>query len=269
MFRDDTPFYAAGIAFHSLFSIFALLFLFAILLGLFGQDPENLDQLVRFTAGMVPARAQEFVNQVVVLVHRPVPQKLIPVALAMTLWTSSNVVQAVIHALARIYHTEESRPAWKSRLIALAVVGSSSLLIVIAFVLLVFGGEISSGLVEVNRFRITVLALLLAAKEPISILAVLVGAQIIYWLAPNFRLTHRVSLPGALVFTVAWILATIGFNIYLREWAVYDKVYGPLATVVVTLVWVYLSANLALFGGEVNAAVHRLHEDLTAAEGDA
>jgi len=262
MWRDDAPFYAAGIAFHSLFSIFALLFLVSILLGLLGGDPGTLRNLTRFAGALVPARTQDFVNQALEFVRRPVPRSLIPVALATTLWTASNVVQALIHALSRIYHMEESRPAWRTRLMALGVVAVSAVLLILGFVLLVFGEDISSGLTGIERFRVQVVQVFLALKTPISVLIVFAGVQLIYWLAPNFKQRRRVSSPGALVFTVTWVLATVGFNAYLRNLAVYDKVYGPMATVVVMLVWVHLSANLALFGGEINAAVRRVEAEM-------
>ena len=52
MWRDDVPFYAAGIAFHSLFSIFALLFLLSLIVGLLGKDPDNLRTLATYAAGL-------------------------------------------------------------------------------------------------------------------------------------------------------------------------------------------------------------------------
>ena len=141
---------------------------------------------------------------------------------------------------------------------ALAVVGTTTLLLILAFVLLVFGGELSMGVGDMETIRVQVLAWTLAAREPLSILAVFGGVLLLYWLAPEFGHSHRVAWPGAMAFTLAWTVTTIGFNIYLRELAVYDKIYGPLATVVVVLVWVYLSAFLCLVGGEINAAIHRL-----------
>ncbi len=260
--RDDVPFYAAGIAFHSLFSIFALLFLFSLLLGLFGADPANLHRIARFMEGMMPRRAAELIETAVGTVRNPVPGRLLPVAILATLWTASNVVQAVIHSLHRIYHLADWRPAWQTRLMALAVVGGASLLLVAGFVLLVFGEDLSSGLAAVERARGEVVFWLLALKQAVSLVIVFLGVLLIYWLAPSFKHQRRVSWPGALLFTVSWIVATLGFNVYLREVAVYDRIYGPAATVVVMLVWVYLSAFLALLGGEVNAAVDRIQEDL-------
>ena len=145
--------------------------------------------------------------------------------------------------------------------LALAVVGFSALLFVVGFVLLVLGKDLSGGYVEMGPWRHTLLGWILAAREPLSVLTVFLGGLLIFWLAPNFKREHRISWPGALVFTVAWTVTTIGFNTYLREVAVYDRIYGPLATVVVVLVWVYLSAFWCLVSGEVNAAIHRTRRD--------
>lgn len=257
--RDDVTFYAAGIAFHSLFSIFSLLFLLSILVGLVGGDPEKLLSLAAFARGLLPEKAEEFLGTVMKIVSRPVPKELLPVAILTTLWTASNVVQAMIHALNRIYHlADEVRKAWRTRLLALGLVGSSAVLLLLGFVLMVFGNDLSGGFLEVERLRTRIVAWALVARVPLSILVVFLGSLSLYWLAPNFKQEHRISWPGALVFTVSWTVTTLGFNIYLREIAVYDKVYGPMATVVVVLVWVYLSALLCLVGGEFNAAIHRM-----------
>ena len=259
---DDVPFYAAGIAFHSLFSIVSLLFFLSLLLGVFGADVENLRGLDTFLGGLMPTKAGEFVDTILDVVSRPVPGSLVGVALLVTLWTSSNVIQALIHALNRIYHLrEDARPAWRTRLMALAVVGVSALLFVAGFVLLVLGKDLRGGYVEMGPWRHTLLGWILAAREPLSVLTVFLGGFLILWLAPNFKHEHRISWPGALVFTVTWTVVTVGFNTYLREVAVYDRIYGPLATVVVVLVWVYLSAFWCLVSGEVNAAIHRTRRD--------
>ena len=98
-------------------------------------------------------------------------------------------------------------------------------------------------------------ALLHNGRQAISLFIVFLGSFLLYWLAPSFGHEHRISWPGAVVFTGVWTLATGAFNLYLREFAVYDKAYGPFATVIVVLVWVYLSAYVCLLGGEVNAAL--------------
>jgi membrane protein len=256
--RDDAPFYASGIAFYSLFSMFSLLLLFSLLLGLLGRGPGNLEFVTRFMDGLAPSEASQFIENVARIVSKPTPQRLLPVAMLVTLWTASNVVQAVIHALNRIYYLGDVRAAWRTRLMALGVAGGGAVLLLLGFVLFVFGGDLTAGLAELESLRSQTVRTLLAAKRPIAVLSVFFSSLLIYWLAPRFNQQHRVSWPGALVFTLSWLLVTTLFNLYLRHFAVFDHVYGPMATLVVVLVWVQISAQLVLFGGEVNAAIHRL-----------
>jgi membrane protein len=255
--RDDVAFYAAGVAFHSLFSGFAALFLLALLLSSVGADPANLRALSELLRGLVPDEATEFVGVALEWVSRPPPSPLLPLSLLFTFWTASNVVQALIHALNRIYHLrEEARAPWRSRLMALAVVGSSVGLFVSGVALLLYGRELGESTASAGWLR-GLISHAGPLVPPLAVIAVFGGALLLYWLAPSFKHARRVSWPGACVFAVAWILATFVFNLYLRHVAVIDRFYGPLATVVVVLTWVYLSAYLLLVGGEVNAALGR------------
>jgi len=257
-FRDDGPFYASGIAFYSLFSIFSTLLLLTLLLGLFGADPSNVALLSEFMEGLAPEEASRFVESVIQIVSKPVPGNLLPLAILFTLWTASNVFQATIHALNRIYHVDEvPRPFWRTRIFALAVAAGGVLFCVFGFVLYIFGPELTLGLREFEELRGFFWNLITRWKRPISVLIVFLGARTLYSLAPHFNQASRVSWPGALVFTLLWILVTNGFNLYLRQVAVFDRVYGPMATLVVMVLWTQITAQIALYGGQVNAAIHR------------
>ena len=255
VYRDDAPFYAAGIAFYSLFSIFSALLLTALLLGLFGSDPSNLTFLAQFLDGLAPPEAARFIANVLTIVRRPAPGNLLPVALLITLWTASNAFQALIHALNRIYHVGETRAAWRTRLMALGLAGGGALMLTLGFVLFMFGGDLTKGLGEFAWIQGHLVGLLLEYKRPIAYVAVFASSYLLYWLAPKFDRGERVALPGAVFLGVAWLLLTALFKLYLREVAVFDRVYGPMATLVVVIVWIQLSAQLALFGGEVNAVI--------------
>ena len=258
--RDDVGFYAAAIAYHGLFGIFALFLLLTLLLSLLGIDPATLKALIHFTTGLVPERAEELVNTALQVMTAPAPGPLLVLSFVFTLWTASNVIQVIIHALNRIYHLreEEERPPWQSRLIALGIVGVSTLLLAFGFLLLVFGEDFATRSTSFGHLWPSIATLLKSGRQVISLLAVFGGSFLIYYLAPSFGHDHRISWPGAVVFTAMWTCATAGFNLYLREFAVYDKAYGPFATVIVVLVWVYLSAYVCLLGGEVNAALGQM-----------
>lgn len=264
-FRDDAMFYAAGIAFYSLFSIFSALLLSSLLLGLLGSDPENLRFLALFMDGLAPDEASKFVENILNIVSRPAPGKLLPLAMLITLWTASNAFQAIIHALNRIYHLREVRAAWRTRLIALSLAGGGALLLTLGFVLFMFGGDITSGFSRFEWIQGHAVGFILTYKRPLAFVTVFVASYLLYWLAPKFDQGQRVALPGAVFLALSWLLVTAAFKVYLRELAVYDRVFGPMATLVVVVVWIQVSAQLALFGGEVNAVIQRRQRERTAA----
>ena len=89
-----------------------------------------------------------------------------------------------------------------------------------------------------------------------------VSLLFVYWLLPNIEVRVRYIWPGALVAALGLELAKHGFAFYLGNFATYSVVYGSLWGVIALLTWVYLSANLLLFGAEVAAEVpHVLHEE--------
>jgi membrane protein len=65
----------------------------------------------------------------------------------------------------------------------------------------------------------------------------------------------RVFTPGAIVGAAIWILASAGFAVYAANFASYSKTYGTLASIVVVVLWLYLSALAVLVGAEVDGEV--------------
>lgn len=254
MWRDDVAVYAAGISFHSLAGIFAGLFLFSTILEKLGVDRDFLPTASRFLEGAIPPEALEIVGTALEVLDQPVPAALLPLAVLITFWVTSNVFQTVIHALNKIYHLGETRSPWITRMFALAVVFIVGLSLAAAFLLLTLGGVFGSTPEAWQDAQGGFLNFLFRAHNLLAAIPVLLGSLLLYWLGPNFRAGHRVVLPGAAWFTVTWMGASYIFNLYLRHFAVYDRVYGPLATVVVFLTFVYLSALLLLIGGEINAS---------------
>src|SRR5829696_5787374 len=68
---------------------------------------------------------------------------------------------------------------------------------------------------------------------------------LVYRFAPNRDRPVRFVMPGTILAVIAWALASIGFSIYLSNFANYGAIYGSLGT-----------AIALLLGEEVNAAIY-------------
>ena len=68
---------------------------------------------------------------------------------------------------------------------------------------------------------------------------------------------------GAALAVVAWAVVSVGFSIFLANFADYGATYGSLGAAVGLLVYLQLSASIVLVGAEVNAAIHHSAADRT------
>ena len=68
---------------------------------------------------------------------------------------------------------------------------------------------------------------------------------------------HRVRtvLPGVVLAMVVWLVVSIGFSVYVENFANYSVIYGTLGAVIVLLVWLYLTSFVLILGAEFNAAL--------------
>ena len=79
---------------------------------------------------------------------------------------------------------------------------------------------------------------------------------------PKFR---WVSV-GAVVSTALWLALSAGFAYYVSHFGSYDEVYGSLAAVVITLLWLYLTVVVVLLGAEINGEMEaQTNKDTTVA----
>ena len=80
---------------------------------------------------------------------------------------------------------------------------------------------------------------------------------ILYMLAIGKRRPLRQVLPGVILSLLAWMLVSAGFSYYVEHIAGYTLLYGSVAAVVVTLLWLYMSGLVLIMGAEFNAMLYR------------
>ncbi len=99
---------------------------------------------------------------------------------------------------------------------------------------------------------------LLAVRWPLFAVVALAALSIIYRFAPDRDAARwRWVSAGAVVATVVWVAASVGFSIYTANFADYNETYGALGAVVVVMLWLYITAYVIIAGAELNAELER------------
>jgi membrane protein len=105
----------------------------------------------------------------------------------------------------------------------------------------------------------------LIAEWVVLVFGLLVTFETILYLAPSGeRPPLRLVTMGSVVAIVIWLAASIGFAFYTANLGSYNKAWGSLAGVIITLTWLWLTSLALVLGAEVNAAIGRSREDAAA-----
>jgi membrane protein len=182
---------------------------------------------------------------------------LLTLGIAGALWSSSSAMTAIIDSLNRAYDIEEWRPWWHTRVLAIALTIALAAFVLAAFVLVVAGAELGSWAAARAGAGDTFAQVWSMAQWPVAIALVVFAVDLVYYVAPNADTEWVWVTPGALLATSLWLVTSIAFRFYVRNVSDYTAVYGAIGSVIVLLLWFYLSGFALLVGAELNAEIDK------------
>jgi membrane protein len=156
----------------------------------------------------------------------------------------------LLTAINTAYDEEETRGFARRTALALAMTVAT-----IVFMVLVLGLVAAvPAVLDAAATATPVRVLLEAGRWLLLVVLMSIALAIAYRVAPD-RETPRIRWVsvGAIVATVLWVVASLGFSLYVATFGNYAKTYGSLAGVVVLLLWMWLTAYAVLLGAEINA----------------
>jgi membrane protein len=263
-FDDDCTQMAAAISYYVLFSLFPLLIFLVGVLGLFLQDSALQEDIIDGVLNVAPLSEGEGRDQVSEAVRgvAGVGSGALGVfGLIGMAWSGSNMFGIIRRSLNTAYDLDQRRPFVQQKLIDLGMVaalGVFFLASVSATTFLRAARRFSSDLAVFGDAAEAAGPAWVAAVYLVPLVLSFVAFAVLYWFVPATEVRLRDVWPGALVAALLFEVAKLGFAIYLENFSSYDVVYGSLGAVATFLFWVYLSANIMLFGAEVAAEYPRV-----------
>jgi len=173
------------------------------------------------------------------------------------LWLASRYVAAFMRASNAIYDVPEGRPVWKTLPIRLGVTVVVMVLLAVSAVAVVATGGLAARLGRLLGIGSTAVRVWDLAKWPVLLVIVGFLFALLYWASPNARQPFRWITPGGILAVVVWVVASVAFAVYVANFGSYNKTYGSLASVIIFLVWLWLSNTAILLGAELNAELER------------
>lgn len=258
--HDDVFGRAAQLSYYFLLALFPLLIFLTSLIGIvLGTGSDLRQSLFSYLASVMPPSAFQLIEATMLEISKASTGGKLSFGLLAALWAASNGMGAITEALNIAYDVKESRPWWKTRLQAIGLTISLSVLIISALLLVLYGGKIVEGLAANFDFGSAFVMTWKIAQWPIVFAVMLLAFALIYYFAPDLREQKWAWVtPGAVIGVVLWLLASFGFRTYLHFFDSYSATYGSLGAVIILMLWLYLTGIAVLVGGELNAELEHV-----------
>ena len=256
--EDDLSGAAAELAYRFFLALFPFL-IFLAALGSFVAANAGIEDPTAEIMDMIGDSLPEESSAVLETQMRGVLDQrnsgLLSLGILGAVWAAASGVGSLMKTTNRIYGVGESRSAPKRIGLALAMTIGGTGLLVLAFIIVFVGQLYGPAIAGEIGLEDTAGDVLSIVRWPVALALVMIAVALMYWLAPNAEVPLRWISPGAVFFTIGWIIASVGFGFYVANFGSYNQTYGTLGGVVVLLIWFYLTSFLLLLGVEINGVL--------------
>lgn len=250
---DDMSTYASALAYQTLFSLFPFVLFLIALLGFFNLS-SFFEWLQARAEMLLPEQASAQVNNVIKGLSQP-QGGLLSFGVIAALWSASSAVRVVMNAMNVAYGVKEERPAWKLYLLSILYTIGLAVMLIAATAFLMLGPQVMQWLSDVAGLGNLFVTLWTWLRWPAALLLLMLAVAIIYYAAPNVEQKFKFITPGAVLAVLVWLLASLGFKLYVSNFADYNAMYGSIGAIIILLFYFFISSAVLLFGAEINAVI--------------
>ncbi len=240
--------YASSAAFFILLSMIPILIILSTFIPYLNL--REID-LINALTGMLPEGAAAVAATVIDEAYHH-SGDLLSLSILIMLWTAAIGMLALIRGLNAVYEVEEKRNYFVLRAISAFYMLLLLILILGVMVLFIYSGVLRRFIG--NQFPDLWILTLLMMNGRYLIMAVLAVLlfMVMYTFIPSQRQRFLMQLPGALFTGIGWLIFSYFYSLYVNNTSNYSAIYGSLATLIVTMFWLYWCIYIFLIGAQVN-----------------
>jgi membrane protein len=250
---------ASEIAFNAILSLFPAILAVLTAIGLVAESLQNtFRQLAMQLSHLVPEDAWVLIRDFATTeIAESKNRGLFSFSFAIALWTASGAINTAMTAFDQIQQIppENTRPFWKAKLVSLALTIGTILLLVFASFLVFISDSLLGMLVNGNSYLAFLLPLWKLLLWPLALSIVAITFSLVYRYGPSVWNEGTPLMPGAILAAIFWAFVSALFRLYVTNFGNYNKVYGAVGTVIVLMLWLWISSFVLLVGNQLNVTV--------------
>ena len=254
---------AAALTYYLLFAMFPILIFINSLLGMLNW---NVTAISNVLLPVLPREVVSMLEAYLTYIRGESSSVLLWFSLAFSVWFPLRAVRSLTNDVRLAYQL--GKPANPVGYALRQMVFTLVFLVIVTLTLLLcvlgrrFLSSAAGWLKLGQRLRIPASGLNLWQYFRFLLLGALMFLILVllYTVAQDKRPPIRTLLPGIALSLVSWLVISMGFSLYVENFGKYSIIYGALGTVIVLLIWLYMTSFLLILGAEFNAALAQAGE---------
>lgn len=253
---DNVSIVAGGLALFALLAVFPSLAAAVAMYGIVASPAVIAEQIQAFHGLLPPAGLGILQNQLHELVSQRDDALTVGavISIFVALWSARKGMVALITAMNVAYNEHERRGFFLRLLISFAfTVGG-----VLGFLVMILLGIAVPVLLEFLPLGIAAEWVLLGLRWLLLWIFAILALSVLYRFAPHrSRARWEWVSAGSVIAATLWLLGSVLFALYVRNFNSFGEAYGAIGSVVVMLMWFYVSAYVVILGAEINSELER------------
>lgn len=248
---------AASLTYYAMMSLFPGIVIATSLFSLIGDAStvtDAVDYLARHGADATTQSAVSETMQAIVKASGGAVTAALAVSFLFALNGASGAFAAAGRALNRVYGVEEDRSFVRRKALDVGMTLVIVALLLVTLAAMFLAGGVAGDLLRAAGLGGTGPSVWSYLRWPIALAAALLAYALIFAFAPDRHPRRfRWISPGSVAGVTIWVVASIGFGVYLRHFSSYGAAYGAAGAAIALLLWLWISSCAFLLGAELNA----------------
>jgi membrane protein len=239
--------YAGYLTYLNVLSVFPFIFIFFAIISLLDETKFGIDFFNIILSHLPHYVLDTFGKQINEIANGP-PSSLMNVALIGAIWTASSSIEALKSIFNKIYLVHNKQGYLRSRLTSVAqflvfifaIIATITIFVIIPKFLPKMP-NIAQYAIFNNQFNYLWGSLIL-----------LLIVSTIYYILTNAKISFVSTIPGAIITIILWTISGNSLSFYMMNFNQVSVMYGGLASIIITLIFLYIFNLILIFGAEFN-----------------
>jgi len=258
---DDVWDAAAQLGYYFLLALFPLL-IFVLSFVALVPNVDLVQSMLATLRSVMPAQAYDLLGHEIERILKSSGGGLLTFGMLGTIWAASSGVVSLVGTLNRAYEVKEDRGFVRLRVTAITLTLVLVVLLISGAAMLTMGDTIAEwtaawlGLSWVTKIVGTVI------NYALGLILLFAALEVVYYFGPNLKdqKWHWIT-PGSVTGVGLFVVASVGFSLYLRYNDTYSVTYGSIGAVIVLMLWLYLLGLSIVIGAEVNSEIAKAADE--------